>query len=82
LKARGQALTERQRGWLGEEVWQEVKSLLGGGKPGAYQGFDLLGGDLLFGLSFPPLFGFIAWAIKRDSPGPVFYRGRIAGFEG
>jgi len=29
-----------------------------------------------------PFFGLLAWAIKRDSPGPVFYRGRIAGFEG
>ena len=29
-----------------------------------------------------PFLGLIAWAIKRDSPGPVFYRGRRAGQHG
>jgi lipopolysaccharide/colanic/teichoic acid biosynthesis glycosyltransferase len=42
--------------------------------------FDILASFLgLFLLA--PLFGFIAWAIKRDSPGPVFYHGkRVARF--
>jgi len=26
-----------------------------------------------------PFVGIVAWAIKHDSPGPVFYRGRRAG---
>ncbi|RMG23963.1 MAG: hypothetical protein D6732_24225 [Methanobacteriota archaeon] len=30
-------------------------------------------------LALMPLFGVIAWWIKRDSPGPVFYRGRRVG---
>jgi lipopolysaccharide/colanic/teichoic acid biosynthesis glycosyltransferase len=43
--------------------------------------FDLFVSTL--GLLFlSPFFGIIAWAIRRDSPGPVFYRGRIASFEG
>jgi lipopolysaccharide/colanic/teichoic acid biosynthesis glycosyltransferase len=29
-----------------------------------------------------PFFGIVAWAIKRDSPGPAFYRGRRAGRHG
>jgi len=40
--------------------------------------FDILASALgLFLLS--PFFGIVAWVIKRDSPGPVFYRGRRAG---
>ena len=40
--------------------------------------FDILASALgLFLLS--PFFGIVAWAIKHDSPGPVFYRGRRAG---
>ena len=39
---------------------------------------DILASALgLFLLS--PFFAIVAWAIKRDSPGPVFYRGRRAG---
>ena len=35
---------------------------------------------LLLGLFLlSPFFGIIAWAIKRDSPGPIFYRGRRVG---
>jgi len=40
--------------------------------------FDVLASALgLFLLS--PFVGIVAWAIKHDSPGPVFYRGRRAG---
>jgi lipopolysaccharide/colanic/teichoic acid biosynthesis glycosyltransferase len=43
--------------------------------------FDVLASILgLFLLS--PFFGIIAWAIKRDSPGPIFYRGRRVGQHG
>lgn len=39
---------------------------------------DILASVLgLFVLS--PFFAVVAWGIKRDSPGPVFYRGRRAG---
>jgi hypothetical protein len=33
-------------------------------------------------LLLSPFFGIIAWAIKRDSPGPIFYRGRRVGQHG
>ncbi|HSF83806.1 MAG TPA: sugar transferase [Anaerolineales bacterium] len=43
--------------------------------------FDIL--VAFFGLLFlSPIFGFIALAIKRDSPGPVFYWGPRAGLRG
>jgi lipopolysaccharide/colanic/teichoic acid biosynthesis glycosyltransferase len=43
--------------------------------------FDILASALGL-LLLSPLFGIIAWAIKRDSPGQVFYRGRRAGRSG
>lgn len=43
--------------------------------------FDILASALGL-LLLSPLFGIIAWAIKRDSPGPLFYRGRRAGQHG
>jgi lipopolysaccharide/colanic/teichoic acid biosynthesis glycosyltransferase len=43
--------------------------------------FDLLAAS--FGmLLFSPLFLYLAWRIKRDSPGPVFYRGERLGRDG
>ena len=40
--------------------------------------FDILVSALGL-LLLSPFFVIIAWAIKRESPGPVFYRGRRAG---
>lgn len=42
---------------------------------------DLMGAALLL-VILSPLFAVIAWAIKRDSPGPVFYKCRVAGKNG
>ena len=39
---------------------------------------DFFGSCILLAL-LSPLFWFIAWAIKRDSPGPVFYRPKVVG---
>ena len=39
---------------------------------------DFFGASLLLVL-FSPLFWFIAWAIKRDSLGPIFYRPEVVG---
>ncbi|MDO9130082.1 MAG: sugar transferase [Anaerolineales bacterium] len=43
--------------------------------------FDILASTLGL-LLLSPFFGIVALAIKRDSPGPVFYRGRRAGRHG
>jgi len=40
--------------------------------------FDLSGSAVLLTL-LAPVFGIIAWAIKRDSKGPVFYRSEVIG---
>ena len=42
---------------------------------------DIIGAVLVF-LFLWPLFLYIAAAIKRDSPGPVFYRGPRVGKDG
>ena len=43
--------------------------------------FDILTSALVL-LLLSPFFGIIAWAIKRDTPGQVLYRGRRAGRSG
>jgi len=50
-------------------------------KNAAKRAFDITGAAIGLAL-LSPLFVFVAWRIKRDSPGPVFYRGRRAALGG
>jgi exopolysaccharide biosynthesis polyprenyl glycosylphosphotransferase len=45
---------------------------------GIKRAFDLVGTSLLL-LCTAPIFGFIAWRVHRDSPGPVFFRQKRLG---